>query len=87
MAHFQSVVKSFKHVIYLTTSIPLLIQVNHSGVLSALLQYLTGEEAEKEVEGEGRPRDAEGEAAALVACEERLRLFLHVFADMPLTLE
>ncbi|XP_048481765.1 E3 ubiquitin-protein ligase TRIP12 isoform X3 [Plutella xylostella] len=42
-------------------------EVNHSGVLGALLQFLTGGEAEE-------PR----------AAEQRLRLFLHVFADMPL---
>ncbi|XP_034824158.1 E3 ubiquitin-protein ligase TRIP12 isoform X2 [Maniola hyperantus] len=58
-------------------------EVNHSGVLSALLQFLTGaaaDEAEGEREAEGEGRDS----AELAAAEERLRLFLHVFADLPL---
>ncbi|XP_049887493.1 E3 ubiquitin-protein ligase TRIP12 isoform X2 [Pectinophora gossypiella] len=63
-------------------------EVNHSGVLGALLQFLTGGEAETEPEG-SRERDGEGEgrdsAEQVAACEDRLRLFLHVFADMPLT--
>ncbi|KAL0895540.1 hypothetical protein ABMA27_011643 [Loxostege sticticalis] len=60
-------------------------EVNHSGVLGALLQFLTAGEAEgegaaeREAEGEGRDNDE-----LVAACEARLRLFLHVFADMPL---
>lgn len=63
-------------------------QVNHSGVLGALLQFLTAGEAEgegaaeREAEGEGRDNDE-----LVAACEARLRLFLHVFADMPLVAE
>ncbi|XP_063373487.1 E3 ubiquitin-protein ligase TRIP12 isoform X3 [Cydia amplana] len=60
-------------------------EVNHSGVLGALLQYLTGLD-DATVAG-ARDRDGEGEgrdADQVAACEERLRLFLHVFADMPL---
>lgn len=60
-------------------------EVNHSGVLGALHQYLTG--FDMEVDGlEKRDGDGEGqESADLVqACEERLRLFLHVFAEMPI---
>ncbi|XP_068628834.1 E3 ubiquitin-protein ligase TRIP12 [Battus philenor] len=59
-------------------------EVNHSGVLGALLQFLTCEPEIECVE----VRDAESEARQLAQeiaeCEERLRLFLHVFADMPL---
>ncbi|XP_052747423.1 E3 ubiquitin-protein ligase TRIP12 [Bicyclus anynana] len=57
-------------------------EVNHSGVLSALLQYLTGaaaEDAEGDREAEGEGRDS----SDLAAAEDRLRLFLHVFADLP----
>ncbi|CAH0406076.1 unnamed protein product [Chilo suppressalis] len=57
-------------------------EVNHSGVLGALLQFLTGSESEDaDTEGEGRDDEH------MAACEDRLRLFLHVFADMPLTTE
>ncbi|CAH2068887.1 unnamed protein product, partial [Iphiclides podalirius] len=58
-------------------------EVNHSGVLGALLQFLTGGESDSECteEGENDVRDLTREIAE---CEERLRLFLHVFADMPL---
>ncbi|XP_013148407.1 PREDICTED: E3 ubiquitin-protein ligase TRIP12 [Papilio polytes] len=63
-------------------------EVNHSGVLGALLQYLTGSAGEGEEATEGGERDAEGEARdaaqEIADCEERLRLFLHVFAGMPL---
>ncbi|KAI5642256.1 E3 ubiquitin-protein ligase TRIP12 [Phthorimaea operculella] len=60
-------------------------EVNHSGVLGALLTFLTGD---SELEGEGScsttaPCKPSGEQQA--ACEERHRLFLHVFAGMPLT--
>uniref|UniRef100_A0A2A4JZB4 E3 ubiquitin-protein ligase n=1 Tax=Heliothis virescens TaxID=7102 RepID=A0A2A4JZB4_HELVI len=61
-------------------------EVNHSGVLGALLQFLTGAETESEA-GEARDGDGEGRDDALAAAEDRLRLFLHVFADMPLTIE
>ncbi|XP_039765934.1 E3 ubiquitin-protein ligase TRIP12 isoform X2 [Pararge aegeria] len=59
-------------------------EVNHSGVLGALLQFLTGA-APEDFDGD---RDAEGEVeeldpVELAASEERLRLFLHVFADLP----
>ncbi|XP_026764305.2 E3 ubiquitin-protein ligase TRIP12 isoform X3 [Galleria mellonella] len=62
-------------------------EVNHSGVLGALLQFLTGgeqdpETSSQEQEGEGEGRDS---AELVAACEQRLRLFLHVFADMPLS--
>lgn len=67
------------------------VQVNHSGVLGALLQYLTGSAGEGEEATEGGERDAEGEARdaaqEIADCEERLRLFLHVFAGMPLVPE
>ncbi|XP_053601004.1 E3 ubiquitin-protein ligase TRIP12 isoform X2 [Plodia interpunctella] len=54
-------------------------EVNHSGVLGGLLQFLTGSEgAEAEPEAEGEP-----DAELVAACEDRLRLFLNVFADMP----
>ncbi|KAL4705000.1 hypothetical protein ACJJTC_009788 [Scirpophaga incertulas] len=58
-------------------------EVNHSGVLGALLQFLTGgsAEADADADGEGEGRDND---ELVVACEDRLRLFLHVFADMPL---
>ncbi|CAG9576011.1 unnamed protein product [Danaus chrysippus] len=56
-------------------------EVNHSGVLGALLQFLTGSDPDNEREAEGEGRDS---AEQVAACEERLRLFLHVFADMPL---
>ncbi|XP_045486330.1 E3 ubiquitin-protein ligase TRIP12 isoform X3 [Pieris rapae] len=57
-------------------------EVNHSGVIGALLQFLTGSESDsEEQEGEGEGRDS---AEQIAACEDRLRLFLHVFADMPL---
>ncbi|CAK1548387.1 unnamed protein product [Leptosia nina] len=61
-------------------------EVNHSGVIGALLQFLTGadsdsESTESEREGEGEGRHS---AEHIAACEDRLRLFLHVFADMPL---
>ncbi|CAB3231314.1 unnamed protein product [Arctia plantaginis] len=61
-------------------------EVNHSGVLGALLQFLTGVEPESEA-GESREADAEAREGTdyVTACEDRLRLFLHVFADMPLT--
>ncbi|XP_013166656.1 PREDICTED: E3 ubiquitin-protein ligase TRIP12 isoform X1 [Papilio xuthus] len=61
-------------------------EVNHSGVLGALLQYLTGSEAEGQAEGGERDAETEARDAAqeIADCEERLRLFLHVFADMPL---
>lgn len=59
--------------------------MNHSGVIGALLQFLTGSESDsEEQEGEGEGRDS---AEQVVACEDRLRLFLHVFADMPLASE
>lgn len=65
--------------------------MNHSGVLGALLTFLTDGDTEPETEARSSDRDAEGEgrhSAELVAsCEERLRLFLHVFADMPLDSE
>ncbi|XP_063890837.1 E3 ubiquitin-protein ligase TRIP12 isoform X2 [Helicoverpa armigera] len=61
-------------------------EVNHSGVLGALLQFLTGSESEGEA-GEARDGDGEGRDDAVAAAEDRLRLFLHVFADMPLTIE
>ena len=61
--------------------------MNHSGVLGALLHFLTGEQesdAGAEAEREEGERDSPDQ---LAACEERLRLFLHVFADMPLDAE
>lgn len=65
--------------------------MNHSGVLSALLQYLTGVETETEPEGgetrEKEPEEPRDSLEQVAACEERLRLFLHVFADMPLSSE
>lgn len=57
------------------------VQVNHSGVLSSLLQYLTGLDPEADTEGRD---EAEVQSESLASCEERLRLFLHVFADLPL---
>lgn len=67
------------------------MQVNHSGVLGALLTFLTNGETEPEAEVRSSDRDAEGEgrlsAELVAACEDRLRLFLHVFADMPLDAE
>ncbi|XP_026324123.1 E3 ubiquitin-protein ligase TRIP12 isoform X4 [Hyposmocoma kahamanoa] len=63
-------------------------EVNHSGVLGALLTFLTNGDTEPETEARSSDRDAEGEgrhsAEQVASCEERLRLFLHVFADMPL---
>lgn len=60
--------------------------MNHSGVLGALLQFLTGVEPEGEA-GEARDGDGEGCDDSVAAAEDRLRLFLHVFADMPLSVE
>lgn len=59
--------------------------MNHSGVLGALLAYLTGVEGDA-ASSSSRERDGEGEGreGQVAACEDRLRLFLHVFADMPL---
>ncbi|XP_013193092.2 E3 ubiquitin-protein ligase TRIP12 isoform X1 [Amyelois transitella] len=54
-------------------------EVNHSGVLGALLQFLTGADPSSEAEPAPEPDTAE----TVASCEERLRLFLHVFADMP----
>lgn len=64
------------------------VQVNHSGVLGALLQFLTGVEPQSET-SETRETDAESREGIDydTVCEDRLRLFLHVFADMPLTIE
>lgn len=64
--------------------------MNHSGVIGALLQYLTG--GEQDVDSvDSQDKDAEGEGRAhtgkTATCEERLRVFLHVFADMPLVPE
>ncbi|XP_072935782.1 E3 ubiquitin-protein ligase TRIP12 isoform X2 [Epargyreus clarus] len=60
-------------------------EVNHSGVLGALLQFLTGADEAESAEGAEREPDSESASAeSVAACEERLRLFLHVFADMPL---
>ncbi|XP_038209135.1 E3 ubiquitin-protein ligase TRIP12 isoform X3 [Zerene cesonia] len=61
-------------------------EINHSGVIGALLQFLTGSDSDTEStegdrEGEGEGRDS---VEQIAACEDRLRLFLHVFADMPL---
>lgn len=69
--------------------------MNHSGVLGALLQFLTGTGPESEAGSSGATEtDAEREAdecrdspEQIAQCEERLRLFLHVFADMPLSPE
>nr|XP_026484610.1 E3 ubiquitin-protein ligase TRIP12 isoform X1 [Vanessa tameamea]XP_026484611.1 E3 ubiquitin-protein ligase TRIP12 isoform X1 [Vanessa tameamea] len=68
-------------------------EVNHSGVLGALLQFLTGTGPEPEATNSGAAgtdadREAENDSRdsseQMASCEERLRLFLHVFADMPL---
>lgn len=62
-------------------------EVNHSGVIGALLQFLTGADSDtestdsKDRDGEGEGRDAAGKTTS---CEDRLRVFLHVFADMPI---
>ncbi|XP_050553477.1 E3 ubiquitin-protein ligase TRIP12 isoform X4 [Spodoptera frugiperda] len=61
-------------------------EVNHSGVLGALLQFLTGVDPEGE-QSESRDGDGEGREDNVAAAEDRLRLFLHVFADMPLTID
>lgn len=66
--------------------------MNHSGVLGALLTFLTNGEADAEkTEVRSSDRDAEGEgrhsAQQVASCEDRLRLFLHVFAEMPLDAE
>ncbi|XP_022824637.1 E3 ubiquitin-protein ligase TRIP12 isoform X2 [Spodoptera litura] len=62
-------------------------EVNHSGVVEALLQFLTGGDTEGE-QSESRDGDGEGrEDNVAAAAEDRLRLFLHVFADMPLTVD
>ncbi|XP_063829327.1 E3 ubiquitin-protein ligase TRIP12 [Ostrinia nubilalis] len=58
-------------------------EVNHSGVLGALLQFLTGGE-EPEAGAEREEPDARDPDDLVAAVEARLRLFLHVFADMPL---
>ncbi|CAH0747219.1 unnamed protein product [Diatraea saccharalis] len=58
-------------------------EVNHSGVLGALLQFLTSNEGDEAEETMSEIRAEEHVAE----CEGRLRLFLHVFADMPLTAE
>ncbi|XP_028164507.1 E3 ubiquitin-protein ligase TRIP12 isoform X3 [Ostrinia furnacalis] len=58
-------------------------EVNHSGVLGALLQFLTGGE-EPETGAEREEPDARDPDDLVAAVEARLRLFLHVFADMPL---
>ena len=55
-------------------------------MLGALLQFLTGIEPEGEG-GEAREGDGEGRDDYVAAAEDRLRLFLNVFADMPLTVE
>lgn len=60
--------------------------MNHSGVLGALLQFLTGGESNAECTEEGE-NEGRNIAQEMAECEERLRLFLHVFADMPLTSE
>ncbi|CAH0722778.1 unnamed protein product, partial [Brenthis ino] len=60
-------------------------EVNHSGVLGALLQFLTGVAQESEVGAEAEREEGERDSPdQLAACEDRLRLFLHVFADIPL---
>lgn len=56
-------------------------EVNHSGVLSALLQFLTG--IDPEAEATARDKDSKSNETP-AECEERLRLFLHVFGEMPL---
>ncbi|CAH1643332.1 unnamed protein product [Spodoptera littoralis] len=61
-------------------------EVNHSGVLGALLQFLTGGDTDGE-QSESRDGDGEGREDNVAAAEDRLRLFLHVFADMPLTID
>ncbi|KAJ2943828.1 hypothetical protein O0L34_g8156 [Tuta absoluta] len=61
-------------------------EVNHSGVLGALLTFLTGGETELEAESScSSTALTRASAEQQAACEQRLRLFLHVFADMPLT--
>ncbi|XP_059049375.1 E3 ubiquitin-protein ligase TRIP12 [Achroia grisella] len=61
-------------------------EVNHSGVLGALLQFLTGGESDPETTSQDQDGETESQDSAelVAACEQRLRLFLHVFADMPL---
>lgn len=61
-------------------------EVNHSGVLGALLQFLTGGDQDTET-NETTEADAENRDNIdhIASCEDRLRLFLHVFADMPLS--
>ncbi|XP_041974550.1 E3 ubiquitin-protein ligase TRIP12 [Aricia agestis] len=58
-------------------------EINHSGVLGALLQFLTGVDPEAEVT-EDKDEESRESSEQTAACEERLRLFLHVFADLPL---